>query len=392
VPETSPVVVGSRRPVRLSRLQPASRQHLEALTGDLGILQHAIGSRADPDHGYCVDDVARALEVDLLHLDRLGWAAVSDSAWRSVRFLEEAFDEATGRFGNFRAIDGSWMPGPASNDSFGRAMLALGQAIAGAPDAELVARANALFDRARPKAARLSSPRAAASMILACAVAPDPARIAVMRTLATDLHARFRSQARPGWPWAEPVLTYESAILPRAMIVAGQALGAPTMLAIGLQVLDWLIETQTAPDGHLSPIGNGWWPYRGTRSQFDQQPIEATSLLLACEAAFAATGRTRYRDAMERAYAWFLGANDLHVRVADPARGACCDALTPNGANTNEGAESTLMWLIAVEHIRASRSAAAATAAREAVPRPAVPRLRGASPVRTPAALRGSTR
>ncbi len=364
VPDAQAPVVPTPGAPRLARLHPVSRHHLDNLTGELGILQHAIGSKPDPDHGYCVDDVARALEVDLLHARAVSWPVVSESAWRSLRYLEEAYDEDAGRFRNFRMIDHSWIDGPASNDSFGRAMLGLALAIADAPDPELAVRANDLFDRALPKAARVTSPRAQASIVLACATAPDLPRTAVMRTLATDLHARFRSFARPGWPWPEPVLTYENALLPRAMIVAGQRLGATTMVAIGLQVLDWLIATQTAPEGHLSPVGNGWWPYGGTKAQFDQQPIEATALLLACEAAFVATGRSRYRLGMERAYAWFLGGNDLHVHVADPVRGAGRDGITPDGVNTNEGAESTLMWLTAAEHIRATRSAEATASAR----------------------------
>lgn len=365
-------------PLFHSRVHPVSRRHLDALTGELGILQHANGRQPDPDHGYCVDDVARALEVDMLHARVLPWSDVSVSAWRSLRFLEEAFDEPTGRFGNFRAIDGAWIGGRGSADSFGRAMIGLAHAIAMAPDPEMVARADALFDRALPEAARLTSPRAAAAVVVACALAPDGPRTAVLRTLATDLHARFRSFARPGWPWLEPELTYENALVPQAMIVAGSSLGAKTMQAIGLQVLDWLIDAQTAPGGHLSPIGNGWWRFDGAKSHFDQQPIEATALLLASEAAFVATRRQRYRDAVDRAYAWFLGANDLRVSVADPIRGACADGLTPGGLNTNEGAESTLMWLMAAEHIRAMRAditpwadAPSAAAGREAPQRTA---------------------
>jgi hypothetical protein len=185
----------------------------------------------------------------------------------------------------------------------------------------------------------------------------------VMRSLATALHARFIGFARPGWPWPEDTLTYENAVLPRAMIVAGQRLGAGVMQRIGLQVLDWLIDVQTAPEGHLSPIGNGWWPHGGTKAQFDQQPIEATALLLAAESAYRVTGEPRYRDAMERSYGWFLGANDLGVRIVDPARGAGADGLTPDGVNANQGAESTLMWVMAAEHIRALRGTPALRAA-----------------------------
>jgi hypothetical protein len=128
------------------------------------------------------------------------------------------------------------------------------------------------------------------------------------------------------------------------------------MLDAGLRALDWLIASQTAPAGHLSPVGNGWWPRGGVRSRFDQQPIEAASLLLAARAAFEATGRARYRDAAEQAYGWFLGANDRGVPVAAPDRGACFDGLTPGGVNANQGAESTLAWLMALEHVRHSRA------------------------------------
>jgi hypothetical protein len=229
-----------------------------------------------------------------------------------------------------------------------------------------------LFDRGLRVAGRLTSPRAQASVVLGCAALAESravtdssvpehvslgvASAAVMRGQATALHARFIGFARPGWPWPEDALTYENAVLPRAMIVAGHCSRADVMQRIGLQVLDWLIDIQTAPGGHLSPVGNGWWPHDGTKSEFDQQPIEATALLLAAEAAYRVTSEPRYRDAMERSYGWFLGSNDLGVPIVDPARGAGSDGLGPDGASANEGAESTLMWLMAAEHIRALRT------------------------------------
>lgn len=377
-------------------LHPVNRRHLDKLSTEFGILQHSIGSSPDPAHGSCVDDVARALEVDLLHARTLGWSAIAASAGRHVRFLEDAFDEPSGRFINFRTADGSWIDGPGSNDSLGRAMLALGQTIADASDARLVERATVLFGRGLRAAAKVTSPRAQASIVLGCAAIsrsvarkspteardPDLAKEvqALERRLATSLHARFLDYAKPGWPWPEPALTYENALLPRALIVSGHAHGAETMVSIGLQVLDWLIAVQVAPEGHFSPIGNGFWAAGGERSRFDQQPIEATSVLLAAEAAYEATGDRRYRDAMERTYAWFLGANDLGRRIASPSRGAGADGLTATGVNRNQGAESTLMWLIAAEHIRALRGAQ---------PRTLVPRPRGRAPRPSPATMLG---
>ena len=322
-------------------------------------MQHARGPRPDPAHGYCTDDVARALQVDLLHQRELGWQAVEASAWRHIRFLDEALDRTMRRFRNFRRVDGSWLEGPASEDSQGRAMLALGETIAESPDDRMVESAASLFSLALPQAQELGALRAQASVLLGCDAAmrggPSGSTRLAYRSLARRIRSTFDARPTLTWPWPEQRLTYENALPVRALVVAGRNLGVPQMTAIGLEILDWLIVAQTAPRGHFSPIGNGWWPKGGTKSQFDQQPIEATALILAAEEAFAETGSARYRVAMEQAYAWFLGANDLGLQVAEPENGASFDGLTPSGVNTNQGAESTLMWLMALEHIRALR-------------------------------------
>lgn len=358
----------------LAPLHPISRQHLEALTGELGIMQHAVGSVPDPAHGHCVDDVARALEIDLLHGRSLGWPAVADSARRNLRFLEAAFDDSSGTFRNFRTIAGEWLPGRASQDSQGRAMLALGMTIADQSDASLRDAAIALWDRALPGAARLTALRAQASVALGCdarlRTAPDEPSRVLLAKFSRGLDRKFRVNASSDWFWPENELTYENALLGRCLIVSGLRLGSRDMVGTGVQVVDWLLSVQTTAGGDLSPIGNEWWSRGGVRSRFDQQPIEATALLLAAEAALEATGESRFRAAMELAYAWFLGRNDLGMSVAHPERGACSDGLTPTGLNTNEGAESTLVWLMAAEHMRALRGASAEATTIPAAPRP----------------------
>jgi hypothetical protein len=342
-------------------LQPVIREHLDALSDEVGIMQHAVGSRPDPAHGYCTDDVARALQVDLLHGRVLGWEAIADSAWREIRFLVDAFDEATGRFRNFRSVDGTWLGGIGSDDCHGRAVHALGLTIADAQDPRLVEAATGLFQRALPATHGLRALRAHASVALGCDAAvkvrSDWATNLAYRLAADRLRGAFEPRLASPWPWPESRLTYENALPVRALIVAGRHLGTPRAVDAGVTVLDWLVEAQTAPDGHLSPIGNGWWPCGGVKAQFDQQPIEAATVLLAAEAAHHATGDERHRRVMERAYGWFLGANDLGAPVVDPGRGAGFDGLTPTGVNTNQGAESTLMWLMALEHTRTAREA-----------------------------------
>jgi hypothetical protein len=340
-------------------LHPVSRSYLDVLSDDVGIMQHAKGPRPDPAHGYCTDDVARALQVDVLHQRELGWPAVSASAWRYVRFLDDALDRDTGRFRNFRRMDGSWLESVGSEDSHGRAILALGETMAAAPDEGLVEYAESVFTQALPAAHDLAAMRAQSSVLLGCDAAirskPTESTARTYRLIASRLRSRFDAVSASDWPWPESRVTYENAMPVRALVAAGRYFDSRSTIDVGLATLDWLIAAQTSPAGHLSPIGNTWWTRDAEIPRFDQQPIEATALLLAAESAHELRNDERYRNAVEMAYAWFLGGNDLGVSVALPDQGACFDGLTPRGVNVNQGAESTLMWLIALEHVRAFR-------------------------------------
>jgi hypothetical protein len=220
-----------------------------------------------------------------------------------------------------------------------------------------------LLVRAADASRKLSALRGLASALVACAGRLDPRVELRLRPALEDLAGRLTADVvdgarRHGWPWPEPAVTYENALIPRALIVAGRRLGREAMVETGLATLDWLVEGQVAGGGWFSPVGNaGWWPKGGEKARFDQQPIEAGSLVLAAEAALAVTHDPRYAGIAELGYAWFLGANDLGLTVADPSRGACHDGLGPDGLNLNQGAESTLAWLSSVEAVRRIRRA-----------------------------------
>ncbi len=333
-------------------------------------MQHAQDARPDPRHGYCTDDVARALMVDLLHQRAVGWQAVATSAHRNLTFLAEAFEGSTGHFRNLRRWDGAWLDLPGSEDADARALQALGEVIASAPDGTLRDGATALFGRALPTASQVGLLRPRATVILACEAVARTSGFDVVadvyHRVANDLWKSFAGcESDADWPWPEALVTYENELPPQALIVGGRRLHRPRMVQAGLRVLDWLIDAQTNPDGHLRSVGNaGWWPRGGRAARFDEQAISATTLLLAAEAALEETGAPRYRDAMESAYGWYLGRNDAHAPVAEPATGACGDGIGPQGVSRNQGAESTLMWLIALEHIRAMRARNALTTAK----------------------------
>jgi hypothetical protein len=337
-----------------------ARRHLDEMSDLIGIFQFAHGRRPDPAHGYCTDDVARALRVDLRHAATAAGATVARATHRELAFLQAAFDPATGRFRNVRTSDGHWPEQTGSEDAHGRAVQALGEAIAGSLDRRIVAAARRLFVAALPAALELGHARPWAYALLGCAAAFDdlpsaPRARSALAVLAERLAASVEraSAADPAWPWPETPVTYDNGIVPEALIVAGVRLERPELVALGTSVLDWLLAAETGPDGILRPVGNrGWWPHGGHPAPWDQQPVEPASLVFAAAAALEATGEARWAQAATRAYRWFLGANDHGIALADPDRGACRDGLGADGANPNEGAESTVAWLLSVERMR----------------------------------------
>jgi glycosyltransferase involved in cell wall biosynthesis len=336
------------------------RIHFDELADRDGFFQHAVGRRPDPRHGYCTDDVARALLVDLRHAAVAPSAALAASMRRWLAFLEDAFDPASGRFRNFRDVDGRWLEAVGSEDCHGRALQALGTAAGRSADVAIRERAARLFEAALPAARTFSALRPRAYVVLGCAEAMADKRQgelsgAMLMMLGRALADAF-ADTDPEWPWPEPAVTYESALLPQTLIVAGRATGRQEWVTTGLSVLGWLADAQESQGGRFSAIGNdGWWPRGGSKATYDQQPIEAASMIEAAATAFAATRDPRWSRLAERAYAWFLGENDSRLRVADPDRGASHDGLLANGVNPNQGAESTLCWLLAVERIRELR-------------------------------------
>jgi len=171
----------------------------------------------------------------------------------------------------------------------------------------------------------------------------------IRQELAEKLFALFEQCASGDWPWCEETVTYANAKIPHALILAGKWIPHPKMYQTGLDSLAWLLEKQTAPEGHLSIIGNADWHHRtGHSATFDQQPIEAACLIEACIAAFRSTGEMKWLDQAKRNLGWFLGKNDLHKQVCKLDTGGCCDGIEAVGINANQGAESTLSWLISL--------------------------------------------
>ena len=322
---------------------------IERLSDDTGMLQHSFFSVPDRAHGYCVDDNARALMLmsQATHLDD----SVYDR-WIPVfaAFVHAAWNPQTARFRNFMAFDRTWLEDKGSEDSCGRTLWALGVVARDGRRADNRRWASALFDQVAGHAFSLGSPRARAFCMLAgiAMLEAHPGHglaTRMIETFGSEIRALVEAQRRPDWAWFETVLAYDNCRLPEALIRAGMLLKRDDLLDCGVETLNWICAQQTSPEGNFQAVGSeSFGRPHAPPLPFDQQPLEAWATIDACDAAFMATGDQRWREEAVRAYRWFIGDNDLAVRLADPAIGECYDGLTPVGVNENRGAESVLAF------------------------------------------------
>jgi glycosyltransferase involved in cell wall biosynthesis len=325
---------------------------VERMSDSTGMLQHSIYSIPDRRHGYCIDDNARALML-VAKMD--GLDDVTRDKWMSVyaSFVQFAWNPDTRRFRNFMNFDRSWCEQEGSEDSNGRALWALGVTACAAKTQKYRDWAGVMFDRTASVALELGSPRAHAfAMLGAAAMLEAHPQHAMSRTIlerfGDDLAALLEEARRPEWSWFEIVLAYDNARLPEAMIRAGLALGREDFIRLGLETLDWIVARQTSPEGRFRAVGTeSFGRVYSEPLPFDQQPLEAQATVDACAAAFDATGDMRWLDEANRAYRWYLGANDLDLPLASVEDGGCYDGLQPNGLNRNQGAESILALQLA---------------------------------------------
>jgi glycosyltransferase involved in cell wall biosynthesis len=341
-----------RPPTRI--LPEINLDHLQAMTDDTGILQHAIYEVPDRCHGYCTDDNSRALVAAMTYYDFTRDESIFPLANTYMAFIHHAFDRENGRFHNFLSYDRKWSDKATAGDVNGRAIWALGLAVARSRNEGMLSFASRAFCQAVQHIESLPSPRVWAFALIGTHAylerfPGDSMARRLRMILAERLHDAFQRNATPEWPWCEDVVTYDNAKLPQALILSGQWLPNPAMVEQGLRTLEWLVRQQVSEDGTVSIIGNqGWLTRDGTRARFDQQPIDAMALVEACAEAFRFTGDPTWEKRARQCFGWFLGNNETNSVLYDFATGGCRDGLHPHGPNLNEGAESTLAWLNAL--------------------------------------------
>jgi len=348
------------------RLPPIRLEHLAKLTDDFGIIQFAKLTEPDLSSGYTLDDNARALIVAALYYKKFRTHSGLRLASIYLNFLYRVA-KPDGYFDNYvnsnRAIDKQRNIQENSEDPSARALyaLALVSTTQQIPK-RLRHQAHSLFEQSFQKNITFSSPRAIAFYIKALncllskwpglrshvgGVGKEPKTLAVLRSCCEQLIILYEKNCSLDWEWFEHYLTYSNAILPEALLLGYKITRERRYLEVSEKTLNFLIE-HTFKDRIYIPIGqSGWFPKEGTRQYFDQQPEDTTATVEVLNAMFQVTNRKHYKELANIAFNWFLGDNVLGQVVYDRTTGGCYDGVGEKSINLNQGAESTISYLLA---------------------------------------------
>jgi glycosyltransferase involved in cell wall biosynthesis len=330
--------------------------HLQRMTDLTGIFQHANYTFPNYEHGYCTDDNARALIATVI-LEDLERTQISRLSTVYASFMQHAFVPETGHFRNFMSFDHRWLEKKGSEDSQGRALWTLGTCVGRSQQRDLQSWAAQLFEQALPPLLETTSPRTWAFALLGIheyfrRLSGNRMAAQVRDTLTQRLLNLFEQTAGDNWQWFENTVSYDNARLSQALIVSGRSTDNAHALDIGLRSLKWLTTVQKSSSGNFRPIGsNGFYQRDNKPASFDQQPIEANATISACLEAYYATNDEIWYKEARIAFEWFLGRNDLGLLLYDSKSGGCRDGLHIDRVNQNQGAESTLAYILSVSEM-----------------------------------------
>lgn len=324
--------------------------HLFRLTDETGIIQHSVYGVPDRRFGYSTDDVARALVVALGAYHQVKEERFLTLANTYIAFLRHA-QNGGGRFRNFMDYSRQFTEGQESEDTSGRAIWGLGYGVHRGPTEWFRVLCRELLEKAITNIA-LEHPMAKAYTMVGLyhflqRYSSATAIKRVLQSLADELVESYGQRKKDGWPWFSDSVTYGSTKIPQALLLAYRVLNNEVYSTVGLESLDFL--TQATYNGeHFEFVGNAGWYEKGKeKSVFDQQPIDAGYAVETYMLAHEITGEQRYLELAQAAFDWFFGRNCLGAPLYDFAQGACYDGLTAHGPNLNQGAESTITFLLA---------------------------------------------
>jgi glycosyltransferase involved in cell wall biosynthesis len=331
-------------------LPPFSLAHINRLTDDTGIIQHAKFGIPNLKEGYCLDDNSRALLMVLMAYKQMKDIRAIELSPVYLSYIHY-MQNKDGTFRNFLSFSRNYLDSIGSEDSFGRTIWALGYLLGNAPNDAYFQIGRQMFFNAAPNFEKIKSIRAIANTMIGICYylktnPTDDSMTERLRKMAHNLISHYKENESEGWRWFESLLAYDNGILPLALLHSAEILNENVVLDVGIDSMKFLTE-HTLNEDYLSIIGNEkWYKKNGQRSLFAQQPIDAMAMVLMYHQAFQVTRNKDYLNKLYTSFLWFLGENDLRLSLYDFETKGCCDGFESYGVNRNQGAESSLAYLI----------------------------------------------
>jgi glycosyltransferase involved in cell wall biosynthesis len=331
-------------------LPPFSLTHINRMTDDTGIIQHAKFGIPNLKEGYCLDDNARALLMVLMAYRQMKDMRALELSPIYISYIHY-MQNADGTFRNFLSFNRNFLDEIGSEDSFGRTIWALGYLLGNAPNDAYYQTGKSVFFNASPYFEKLKSIRGIANTMIGISYylksnPSDDSMTERLRNLANKLVKHYHENETPDWKWFESLLAYDNGILPLALLRSSEILNDNKITKTAFESMNFLTK-YTLIDNYLSIIGNEkWFKKDSERSVFAQQPIDAMAMVLMYHQAFHLTKDKDYLNKLYSSFLWFLGENDLRMSLYDFETQGCCDGFERYGVNRNQGAESTLAYLI----------------------------------------------
>ena len=328
-----------------------SLDHLKKLTDDTGLFQHAKFTVPNREYGYATDDNARAVIAMTKYYAQYPESEALELFDIYLSFVLHS-QNSDGTVKNFMNFDRTWQKDEPINDALGRVLWAFGTVMAKPPMPSYLSIIKDCFDRSVKHVER-QYPRGMAYSILGMSdyLKQFPGASDIKRQLeiaADELVIQYEENSFPDWQWFEDALTYDNAVLPYALFVASLTSDNKKYLEVAEKTCEFLLEN-TFNGEHFSFVGcKGWYERGRPKATFDQQPIEAASTVMMLRAAYDATQNDRFLTLQRKAFDWFLGENDLYIPLYNFRTKGCYDGLTQDGVNVNQGAESTLSFLLSL--------------------------------------------
>lgn len=348
--EPTPVIEKKESKIDLLLLPPFLITHIKRLTDDTGIIQHAKFGIPNLKEGYCLDDNARALFMALMAYKQKKDSLALEFMPVYLSYIHYMQRE-DGLFRNFLSFNRNFLDEVGSEDSFGRTIWALGYLLGNAPNDAYYQTGKLVFFEAAPNFEGLKSIRSIANTMIGISYylrsnPSDDDMTERLRALAQKLCKDYTTHTTDQWKWFESLLAYDNGILPLALLHAAEILNDEGITRIAIESMGFLTD-HTMKEGYLSIIGNNkWYKKGGDRSKYAQQPIDAMAMVLMYHQAFRLTKDKKYLNDLFTAFMWFLGENDLRMSLYDFETKGCCDGFESYGVNRNQGAESSLAYLI----------------------------------------------